>query len=330
MNVKKATYKPVFIVGMNGSGTTMLLDLLNNHPNLYGFDLESKIIPYYLNYIKNSSDLKVKTEFYQLFDKVRNEYVFKTINKGKPPPIPENWKELPHDLSAIFDFIFMYFASKEGKKRWCEKTPGYALHIEKIYQLFPGAKFIHIIRDGRSCASSLQRRFGYKPEVSIFRWKKIIREARRQGGLIRPANYFEVHYEKLVKDPQKWLKKICLFIEEPYNRSILSHNRNRTFTGCTEKNIINNVSKWKTILDEDQVNRLDLMAGALLAELNYPTKHPNSDNNPSYYRFMYWMYYGYLKGFVLSLIGNVKQGKFEKLFKKLPFLMTRIRTRYKM
>lgn len=36
--------EPIFIVGMNGSGTTMLLDCLGRHPQLYGFPLHSRVI----------------------------------------------------------------------------------------------------------------------------------------------------------------------------------------------------------------------------------------------------------------------------------------------
>ena len=44
----KVETRAVFIVGMNGSGTTMMLDHLDHHPNLFGFGMETYILPHYL------------------------------------------------------------------------------------------------------------------------------------------------------------------------------------------------------------------------------------------------------------------------------------------
>ena len=49
--------RPVFVVGMNGSGTTLLLDCLNHHPRLYGFRKESRVIPYYIASVEKYKDL---------------------------------------------------------------------------------------------------------------------------------------------------------------------------------------------------------------------------------------------------------------------------------
>ena len=52
---------PVFVVGMNGSGTTMLLDCLNNHPKLFGFRGETKIIPHYISSLNKYGEYSVES-----------------------------------------------------------------------------------------------------------------------------------------------------------------------------------------------------------------------------------------------------------------------------
>ena len=40
-----ASSGPIFVVGMNGSGTTMLLNHLDSHSTIYGFPQETRLLP---------------------------------------------------------------------------------------------------------------------------------------------------------------------------------------------------------------------------------------------------------------------------------------------
>ena len=158
------TSEPVFVVGMNGSGTTMLLDCLDNHPDLFGFRRETKIIPYFIQSAGKYGDLSDDKNFRKMWDDFRSISFFKYVNNGKIVPLPKSWKDAPRSAAGIIDCTLSYFAEKDGKHRWCEKTPMHAQHICLLADSFPNAKFIHIIRDGRACAASFHRRWGYKPE----------------------------------------------------------------------------------------------------------------------------------------------------------------------
>ncbi len=57
----------------------------------------------------------------------------------------------------MFDHAFRAFANKNGSARWGEKTPEYALGMQQIQRMWPDAKFIHVIRDGRDVALSLKK-----------------------------------------------------------------------------------------------------------------------------------------------------------------------------
>jgi hypothetical protein len=46
MRASESLGGPIFVLGMNGSGTTMLLDLLSKHSEIYGFRGETKVLPY--------------------------------------------------------------------------------------------------------------------------------------------------------------------------------------------------------------------------------------------------------------------------------------------
>ena len=63
---QQLTSAPVFVVGMNGSGTTMLLDSLGRHPALYAFPKETRLIPYLMSRVSTYGDLTVDANFQRL------------------------------------------------------------------------------------------------------------------------------------------------------------------------------------------------------------------------------------------------------------------------
>jgi hypothetical protein len=54
-------------------------------------------------------------------------------------------------------------ASKQGANRWIDSTPTNIPHMFRISRDFPEARFIHIIRDGRDVALSLEKRAWSRP-----------------------------------------------------------------------------------------------------------------------------------------------------------------------
>ena len=129
MNSPEADAGPVFVVGMNGSGTTMLLDCLGRHPALYAFPKETRLIPHLISRLGLFGDLSNDANFERLWGEVRNLGVFRLENGDQPVPLPADWRDYSRSLAAVLDGVFRYFAAREGKRRWCEKTPQHAQHL---------------------------------------------------------------------------------------------------------------------------------------------------------------------------------------------------------
>lgn len=279
--------RPVFIVGMNGSGTTMMLDCLNGHHDVYGFPRETRIIPYYIANQSGYGDLDDAGNFRALWDDFRNNSCFRWVNGGTAPELPDDWSSRPHNLATVIDETFGYFARKQGKSRWCEKTPMYAQHITALHELFPGACFIHMIRDGRACAASFHRRWGYVPQRTIYRWKNVIRTARTQARA-SGASYLEVFYERLTRDPAGEMRKVCDFIGVDYEESVLMPSRKPGHTGSTADTIVQSAPRWRSHFNARTLNSLEAIGGRTLAELGYESGQPDADRNPSILRLRTW------------------------------------------
>lgn len=286
---------PVFVTGMNGSGTTLVLRILDRHPNLYAFPMETKIMPHFILTLNRYGDLNVDDNFLRLWNDIRSSPCFRFANKRIAPPLPENWQEFPRNLSTIFDSVFGFFALKEGKHRWCEKTPMHALHITLLAKIFPDASFVHVIRDGRDCAASFHRRWRNTPECTIYRWKNLVCKARSEGSMLG-ERYFQIRYEKLTTAPEKQVRRLCSFLGLEYKDDLLksaqgNHKASRTLTGNGP--IFTNTGKWRIYFDDKQVRRLERIAGSTLSSLGYSVKYPEystSDRDMPRLIMRFWLY----------------------------------------
>jgi hypothetical protein len=119
--------------------------------------------------------------------------------------------------SSMLHEFFRRTLQMSGKTRWLEKTPGNVFAFSPIREIFPTARFVHIVRDGRDAVASLARR-GFSPLLAVSRWYY----ATLTGIQYREwPNYYELRYEDLVRSPREELTKLCAFLGEPFRESML-------------------------------------------------------------------------------------------------------------
>lgn len=319
-------FRPVFFVGMNGSGTTMLVDSIGRHPGLYGYPGETKIIPGLVASIEKFGDLQIDKNFLNLWN-----HISQRLTRTGKAPVPSNWREFPRDLATVLDAVFRYFAAKEGKIRWCEKTPQHVQHIAALHGLFPKAKFVHIIRDGRDCVASINRRFYRVPEYSIYRWKHIVREGRKQGALLGDQ-YLEVRYEAVTEKPDDIMRQICEFLDLPFHEDVLLSRRPSTDTsgnlGEVKGGLVPNSGKWRKQFSDEQVVRMESIAGSFLQELGYAPGFQVGDSDPHRIKLAYWQCADYISEFTSIIRKDIKrEGKIQwsKNFRRVGVALKQLR-----
>jgi hypothetical protein len=284
MNMKKEnTAGPVFVVGVNGSGTTMLADCLGHHPDLYMFPEETKVLPYFIYKIKSFGNLSELDARKRLAAELGKCWAYRMINKGKPVVLEDKMLSEP-GFNGVLNSLYGYFAKKQGKRRWGEKTPMYLQHLEILAKFIPNIKFIHIYRDGRDVARSLNRRFFRDPKRTIYRWKKILKLSRKQADQLGSSKYMEIRYEDLVGNPDFYMREICDFLELNFNSNVLKSSLPYSrdyFVNKKEGTIFDNHDKWKTYFNSKTVLELEKIAGTFLEELGYNTVYSKGDNDLS-------------------------------------------------
>lgn len=286
---------PVFVVGMNGSGTTMLADSLGKHPQLYMFPLEIRVLPFLLQRHEKDADAGSAAADRRLAD---------ALGSAKPVWQANGWKalQLPDDAlhrpgaEATVDAVFRHFAQAKGKQRWGEKSPMNLLHLGLLARVFPGARFVHIVRDGRDAAQSFHRRYGFCPPETIYRWKRVIAQGRAQGARLGDTRYLEVTYEQLTGDPEPWMRRICSFLGLPFDPVVLSSSMRMVDPARAQgaQGIMRNSGQWAQYFSPGEVAQLEAIAGAQLSALGYPVGQLG-DTDPPRWKLAWWRLVGVMR-----------------------------------
>lgn len=271
---------PIFIVGCGRSGTTLLRLILNRHSNIS--------IPeetwYYPQLYKELNRQNEKPPDWQKY--VGSE-VFR-LNSERFPDLEligiltllekNTWG----DWSSIIPVVNRFYAKIENKKRWGDKTPGYVMHLPLIKQLFPDAKVIHMVRDGRDVIPSILKYWSVGPQTTslietAFYWKKHVSRGIEFGPKLFGQNYFELKYEDLVSMPETQIQKVCSFIGESYEAAMIDNRMDKPdvvpnweWHKETRKQINNqNIGKWKLGLSKYEVMVIQYVGGGLLKRFDY-------------------------------------------------------------
>lgn len=215
--------EPFFVLGAQRSGTTMLRLMLNNHPRLAVPHETVYVTQFYRNLLRYG-DLAQQANMRTLLDDIA---AHPQVVKGRL--IDDKEAVLAHDpttYAELIDAIMTCYAQTQGKVRWGDKTPYYTLDIDVLHSIFPHAKFIQIVRDGRDVALS-QRQISWCSSNS-FRlaedWAHKTTLCHKVGRVLGPDQYLELRYEELVRDPEPVLRQVCDFLGESFDARMLHYH----------------------------------------------------------------------------------------------------------
>lgn len=220
--------RPIFIIGVHRSGTTLLRYMLSSSPEIY-IPPESDFIPRF--FLGRARQLLGEREVAQLLQIIFTEYRFVKEWQGDPPDVSAFLAAMGERTPASFlDTLYRQYAIQYGATRWGDKTPIYASYVTLIHELFPEAQFVHIIRDGRDVALSMLDKWQDKEKhVDIYfaarNWVRRIQAARAAARYLGPADYYELTYESLVHEPERQLRALCDFLDVPFVPAMLAQQQ---------------------------------------------------------------------------------------------------------
>lgn len=274
---------PVFILGNRRSGTTMLRLMLTSHRNIVVPPEGGFVVRLGWKYGHRGflSDQDVDDFVEDLFESETtqdwelNEDCLRRLLR----------ELVPCTYPALVDGVYREYINVKfpGKKRWGDKTTWYLDYLHQIDQYFPESKYIHIIRDGRAVAASFKRvpHLHNGMERVAFEWIWGVKSIIRLGKRVGPERYLEVKYEQLVERPDYELRRICRFIEEPYDDQMLDFwiknrqqklepERHLAWKALTlEKVTTTQVARWQEELTKGDIAIFWAVAGNMMTKLGY-------------------------------------------------------------
>ena len=285
-------HPPIFIIGNPRSGTTLLRLMLTNHKNI--------IIPPECGFAIWFYD-KYKSAVFS--DTVAESFVKDLSSARKIETWNLDFSKLlnyiliakPVSYSDVVGVVYEFYGHTLGRSflRWGDKNNYYLNHIDMIREMYPSARFIHIIRDGRDVACSyraLQRsnvlskyapRLPYEAKDIAVEWSTNIQKIRNSFDKMHWNNVHEIRYEDLASQPTNELKKVCHFLEEPYDTDMelyfiknrLEHQEPVEFLQWKAKTIeqptTSEIGKYKTILSKEEIKEFEDIASPMLRRYRY-------------------------------------------------------------
>ncbi|MCW2924469.1 MAG: sulfotransferase [Thermoleophilia bacterium] len=215
-----ASRPPFFIVGSDRSGTTMLRLILDRAgPSI---PPETMFITDFAGAWHKGSGLEDHDAACELTRKVWHHPRVNLWGLEGEPEMPPKGLSHREAFRWAVEQPFLAYMRREGKEWWADKTPPHIDHIPFLADVFPGAQFIELVRDGRDVALSIMGLpfGGNNAWVTGKRWAHCIREGAKARAE-RPGDMIMVRYEDLVHEPEREVRRVSEFLGIPYDEDML-------------------------------------------------------------------------------------------------------------
>ncbi|WP_449416151.1 sulfotransferase [Phormidium nigroviride] len=291
-NLSSDREHPIFIIGAERSGTTLLRLMLTAHPaicippeSIFFVALESKY--------GDADNLLSRIEEF-LDDLYTNSFHrFSEWNLDRQL-LRQNLLDCRNlCYSQAVSIVYQTYRQQfqPTASIWGDKNPFYIYQLGKIHRYFPGAKVVLIVRDFRACYSSVKQLVAGEKERGIVwpglktlhemthQWNQVVRVMSK--SICQPEQFYVVYYEQLVAEPEMELLKICEWIGIEFSASMLEFHQKNAALGwvpanqmvwhprtleplCTER-----IHAWQDELSFSELEAIELWNWKNLQKLGY-------------------------------------------------------------
>jgi tetratricopeptide (TPR) repeat protein len=208
-----ASPKPVFIVGMMRSGTTLVERILDSHPHVHG-----------------AGELPLV------------ESIAASLGLAATDAEPPAQPPAALDPDRLAEFAREYLATVAGLSRGepvvIDKNPGNFAYLGLLARLFPNARFIHCSRDPLdTCLSIYFQHFAHEAHAWTYDLGVIgevyadYRLTMSHWSSVLPGRLIELDYGALVRDPDAQTRVLLDFLKLPFDPACLASHRNQRPVG---------------------------------------------------------------------------------------------------
>lgn len=165
---------------------------------------------------------------------------------------------------------------KQGKPRWGMKATA---RSEEYLSIWPRAYVIWVLRDGRDILASQQNTGAFHPVPEEVARSWVTTHSQFRKLVADPGvRAYELRYERLVRDPEPELRKLCEFLELPFDVEMLDfHAAQLTVFSASHLSMDRitkpidtaRIGRWRSELSDDDLERFYTAAGDGFPALGY-------------------------------------------------------------
>lgn len=269
-------FQPIFVIGAERSGTTMLGSMIGAHSNILCLP-ESNFIAVHMP----TADPQQPVDAFAVLRMFRSHYKFRTMWRDVRLDEAELQRRGKITYPELVHWLVEQYAlsvHKEAVDFWLDHAPNNLLYVHRLNQHFPEARFVHIIRDGRAFANSMIAADWGPNDVidAAERWIYFIGLGMVAMNYLGENRIITVKYEDVVLKPEESMQSIARFLGIEFQQGMCSP------TGLSVPGFIKKthallgasvepkrLDAWKQKMKPRDIEILESMIGDLLLILGY-------------------------------------------------------------
>ncbi len=206
---------PLFVVGSGRSGTSLLRAMLNAHPNVH--------LTHEGSFYLDPRGKSLAPDGRAWFDRYARTFSFAYLGLSRSAVTDQLAGLASPSRRDAVAAVMRAAAAQQGKARFGDKTPAHAQQVDTIAAEFPGARFVHVVRDPRGVVASLAA----MPGATSSHGLNAFFAAQQVKGVDRFAasggTVCTVRLEDLVDRPEDELRRVLAFVGEDWDPAVLDH-----------------------------------------------------------------------------------------------------------
>lgn len=213
--------RPVFIVGCQRSGSTLLGSMLGSHPEIICLP-EAQFIVDLMPGLNAAQEINAD----EVIARIKSHWRFRAWNFDLDKELPSQDGTL-ETFRGVIEWVVGQYAETRGRagaQIWVDHEPYNVSYLWRILKHFPDAHVVHIIRDGRAVAASIMPLDWGPNEIhSAARyWKTMVGLGYAAGAFLDDNRLYHLRYEDLLIEPEVTMRRLADFIGVRFDAGMLS------------------------------------------------------------------------------------------------------------